>query len=346
MDSRPEIIDDAAVAEAWLKPEDGRDDNPRKARVNYASKIGHPCDRYLVLMRTHGDKAAPPSQRLKAIFKRGRVLEQPIAVKQLIQYGGRVWDEQRQFDVEEDGEVLFTAKIDCLYKPPDSKNTYVVDHKIVNPFDWEKIPRGWDGYEYLKNSEKPWLRAWPAQSMGYMWAHPGSEMVGLLQLIAADTLLPKFVYIPFDAEYLQWILDRAKRINERTKAVLAKGLGELPPPVEYTENLCGRCELLGICLPDQTGRTPLQLIQDQDFEDLVTLDRELNAKKSAIEKEYNDVHSQVKRAIGDHKEIVVGDWWLTQKTIQVKEYTVAAKTQTRLDIKPLKISEAEDETAA
>jgi hypothetical protein len=83
-----------------------------------------------------------------------------------------------------------TAHIDCLAKPPDSSNTYVVDHKIVNSHDWEKIPRGWGGYDFLLASEKPWLHAWPAQLTCYMYAHPGAADVGLLQLINSETLLP------------------------------------------------------------------------------------------------------------------------------------------------------------
>lgn len=348
MEPRLEIVNDQAVIDAWLKPEEGRDDAPRKDRVNHASKIGHPCDRYLVLRRTHGDKSAPPSERLKAIFKRGRVLEQPVAVQQLLRAGWRVWDEQRQFDIVEKGKIILSATIDCLGKPPDSTNTYVVDHKIVNPHDWDKIPRGWDGYDYLRESTKPWLRAWPAQIESYMYAHPGSAEVGLLQLIAADTLIPKFVYVPWDPEYMQSIIDRATMVNERAEAVLRSGMSELPPPIDWTENVCGRCELLGVCLPDQTGRTPLQLIEDEDFLELVSLDRDLAARKSALEKEYEDVHDRLKRAVGDHKEIVTGDWWITQKTITVRPKPnpdPKPYTYQKLDIKRLKVSQVDEEVA-
>lgn len=340
MNARPEIIDDQAVAEAWLKPEEGRDENPRKARTNYASKIGHPCDRYLVLLRTHGDKAAPPSQRLRAIFKRGRVLE-PVAVRQLEKSGWRVWDEQRAFDVVEKGEVILACKIDCIAKSPETGIVYVVDHKVCNPHDWEKIPRGWDGYDYLKESPKPWLRAWPAQIQSYMYVHPGvTDPVGLLHLLNAETLLPKTVYVPFDVEYMQWILDRSIRINAQAKAVMVDGMVALPPPIDWDDAVCGRCELLGTCLPDQLGRTPLELIEDDSFIDLVKEDRELSKQKGEIEKRYKLIHDRVKHMVGDRKEVAAGPFWITQKEIAVREYTVAAKTQVRMDIKELAPKEA------
>lgn len=336
-----EIIDDQACAEDWLRREDGGNDEPRKDRVNHASKIGHPCDRYLVLRRTHGDKAAPPSFRLRAIFKRGRVLEQPIAVQQLIRHGWRVWDEQRTFDIIEKGEVILSARIDCLGKPPGSERTYVIDHKIVNPHDWGKIPRGWDGYDFLRNSSKPWLRAWPAQVQSYMYAHPGSAEVGLLQLVNAETLLPKFVYVPFDVEYMQWIIDRSLMVNARTKAVLLSGMKELPPPIDWDETVCGRCEMLGTCLPDQLGRTPLELIEDDSFVELVAEDRELSKQKGEIEKRYKLIHDRVKHMVGDRREVAAGPYWITQKEIAVKEYVVAARTQMRMDIKEIAPKQAD-----
>lgn len=349
MIARPEIVDDDAVNAAWL---DQGNYEPFKDRVNHASKIGHPCDRFLVLRRTHGDKAAPPSLRLKAIFRRGNVLEQPIAVEQLKLADWRVWDEQRRFDIVEKGQVLLSCKIDALIQRPPvgvwkdaERPTYVVDHKIVNPHDWEKIPRGWEGFDYLRQSAKPWLHAWPAQVESYMYAHSGSAEVGLLQLINAETLLSKFVYVPFDVDYMQEILDRCIRLNGYTDAVLREGLGALPPPIEWSESVCGRCELLGICMPDQTGRVPLQLMEDDSFDELVALDRELAAKKSALEKEYEAVHDRVRHAIGDNREIATPNWWITQKEIKVNPKPREPYSYMRMDIKPLRQPEVKEEVA-
>lgn len=332
---RPEIIDDTALVAAWLKPEDGKSDEPWKARTNYASKIGHPCDRYLTLVRTHGDKAAPPSPRLKAIFKRGRVLES-VAVRQLEALGWKTWDHQRKFDLIEKGEVILACKIDCITRSPEgAKLTYVVDHKVVNPHDWEKIPRGWDGYDYLRNAEKPWLRAWPAQAESYMYVQPGVADVGILQLLNAETLLPKTVYIPFEVDYMQEIIDRATSINARVKAVLLKGMSELPPPIDWDEAICGRCELLGVCLPDQLGRTPLELIDDDSFLELVERDRELNARIKLLERQYDTVHGQIRHMIGTRRQVGAGSWLITQKEVHAKAYSVPAKVYDRMDIKSL-----------
>ena len=343
---RPEIIDDEAVAESWLRREDGGSDEPRKDRVNHASKIGHPCDRYLVLKRTHGDKATPPSQFLRAIFARGRVLEQPVAVRQLIKHGWRVWDEQRGFDVIEKGEVVLSAHIDCLAKPPDSSNTYVVDHKIVNEHDWAKIPRGYEGYEYLKASEKPWLHAWPAQLTAYMYAHPGAADVGLLQLINATTLLPKFVYVPFDYNYMQELLDRATAVNASAKAVMNYGMRNLPDPIPYDEAVCGRCELRGVCLPDViANRPPIELIEDGSFIELLQEDRELSRQKGEIEKQYKKVHDRVKFMVGERKELVAGPYWITQQEITIGPKQVKGYSYLRMDIKPLQAEKNEEATA-
>jgi len=287
------------------------------------------------LLRTHGEKATPPSQYLLEIFKRGDVLEQPVAVQQLIAAKWRVWDEQRTFYVVEKGKTLLSCRIDCLAKPPDSDQTYVTDHKVLNPYDWEKIPRGWDGYQFLRESPKPWLHSYPAQIMSYMYAHPGSAETGLLQLINALTLRSKFVYIPFDVDYMQEILDRAIRINGDVEQVELHGMRALPFPIDWDEAVCGRCPLLSVCLPDQLGRTPLELIDDDSFVELLEEDRDLNAKKGAIEKQYKLVHDRVKHMVGDRKQVAAGHFVITQKEIQYKEYTVAARVQVRMDIKDL-----------
>jgi hypothetical protein len=342
MPDRPEIINDAAVAEAWLAK---RRWPPRKDRVNHASKIGHPCDRYLTLRRTHGDLAAPPSLALEAIFARGEFFES-LAVAQLEAAGWKVWDQQKVFDLIENGEVLLSCRMDCLSKPPDSPLTYVVDHKTVNPHDWAKIPRGWDGYEYLKASEKPWLRAWPAQLTTYMYVHPGSAEVGLLQLINPEVPLPKFVYVPFDAEYMQSIIDRARRVNEYAKAVMAAGMLALPKPIDWSESVCGRCELLGVCLPDQMGRSTLELLEDPAAEELVAQDRELAARLSEVKREYDAIHDRVKHLVGDREEVVIGNFWITQKEVNVKERLQKAYSYKRMDVKPLVAGEQKEEDAA
>lgn len=338
---RTEIINDQQVAEAWLKKNDYP---PRKDRVTHASRVGHVCDRYLVLRRTHGDQAAPPSLRLRAIFRRGLYFEK-LAVEQLEAAGWKTWDQQRAFDLVEGGEVLLTGRMDCLAKSPTTDLTHICDHKTLNPHDWERIPSGWAGYDYLKTAEKWWLRSWLAQVMSYMYVHPGAADVGLLQLINPEVPLPKFIPVEFDAAYMQTLIDRCHAVNRWTKAVMAQGMEALPDPIEYG-SVCERCELLGVCLPDQAGRTPLELVDAPDAIDLVTQDRELSTKMNAIKKEYDAVHDRVKRLVGDREEIVVGDYWITKKTVNVKERIQKAYSYDMLQIKPLKAGEQTEESAA
>jgi hypothetical protein len=150
------------------------------------------------------------------------------------------------------------------------------------------------------------------------------------------------VYVPWVAEYMQELLERATAINASAKAVMNYGMKNLPDPIPYDEAVCGRCEMRGICLPDLIANRPIELIEDGSFIELLREDRELAKQKSEIENRYKKVHDRVKFMVGERREVVAGPYWITQKEINVSPKPTKAYSYLRMDIKPLQAEPVEE----
>lgn len=317
------IIDRDLVVEKWLEDDFG----PGSDETNRISNAGHPCDRYLYLRRTEGEKALPPGQHLSAVFKRGRVGQKAIAREQIVGAGYELFMQEQRFTVTEDGATVWRGHIDGAIRDPRKGLTapiHVWEAKIINTHTWNAI----NSLEDMLASSKPWIRGYPAQVMLYMYAKGAAE-TGVLHLVDSETWLPKFIEVPIDYQYVQELIDRGKRIN----AAVAEA--KIPGAIDWSDT-CERCPLLNICVPDAMAKaTNLRMIESPAFR--VTLEAWLAAKeeKKRAEEQFRDFDKIVRHTCLNQGEIIVGDYFITTKARDVKSYSVPARTDYILEVKPI-----------
>lgn len=314
------VVDRDAVVAAWLEDEWKQTSD----ETNRMSNSGHPCDRYLFLRRTEGEKAKPAGEYLRAVFRRGHIAQKEIARVQMIRAGFELYEQETRFNVREGTETLWRGHIDGVIRDPRKgyqAPVHVWEAKMINTWTWNAI----HSLQDMLTSPKHWIRGYPAQVMLYMYAKAQSE-VGILHLIDSETWLPKFIEVPLDYTYVDELLQRGRRIN----AAVVRGA--IPDPIDYGDT-CERCSLLSVCMPDAMGKVGLQLWERPEFE--TTLEEWEAAKldRTAAEQRFRRLDGAVKAAALGKGEIAIGDFWISTKEVPVKEYTVQARVDQRLEVK-------------
>ena len=254
-------------------------------RSNWASKLGHSCERYLYYMRHDWEKAEQrdwkgigilgnllAEQWLRARSAEGfKVIHQELALKDKI---------------AKDYEI--GGRIDCRIGWGDMK-PMIAEIKSMNERDYATI----NTYEDLSNSKKDWIRGYPAQLQIYLLSE--DEEAGLFILINKATLEWKAIPVYLDYGQTEYLLKLAERVNRANKAGVP--LDRIP----YGKT-CQMCEFKTICLPDIINEG-LDLIDNEHLEAIlkerdsleVPADRWLELDKEAKE---------IAKTVG--KEFIVG----------------------------------------
>jgi CRISPR/Cas system-associated exonuclease Cas4 (RecB family) len=328
------IIDRDLVVEKWLEDEF----TPSADETNRMSNAGHPCDRYLYLRRTDGEKAARPNEHLRAIFKRGRIAQKAIARQQIVDAEYELYGQEQAYTVKAGNETIWRGHIDGAIRDPrkgQAAPVHVWEAKMINTHTWNAI----NSLDDMLSSRKPWIRGYPAQTMLYMYAKGVAE-TGVLHLIDSETWLPKFIDVPLDYAYVQELLDRGSRLN----AALAAGVA--PEPIDWCET-CERCPLLMVCLPDAMSKAPdLRLIESPEFSIVMESWWAARKAKSDAEATFKDLDKLVKHECLGKGEFVAGDFWISTKQRQVKAYEVKPRVDEILEVKRLTPAAAADTEVA
>jgi hypothetical protein len=268
---------------------------------NRASVLGHPCERYLVYMRTDWQRMELPPVDREFIFEGGRVIEQ-LALRELQDAGFEVTNQGRDF---KDDEHLITGHIDCFVADlSNGAMKYPCEIKGISPFDFPKINTLAD----MTKSPKTWMRAYPAQLQLYLYLAEKSE--GLFYIKNKLSFEPKEIWTTLDYEYVETLLQRAKRINDH---VVNK---TLPDRInEY--KTCKDCAAKLFCRPDIVFGEGINFIDDKEVED--KLDRRIELYTEA--KEYETLDKEIKEGLKTFMKdrmVVLCGKWLIEKKINAK----------------------------
>ncbi|RJQ29185.1 hypothetical protein C4571_01995 [Candidatus Parcubacteria bacterium] len=287
--------------------------------TNRASALGHPCERYLVYLRTRYQEATLPDVGLQFIFDGGEMIER-IAIDQLKDAGFVVMQQQRPLDCPEFRELNITGHLDLMigdYK--DSSTFFPCEIKGLNQFDWEKI----ESIEDLTRSKKPWLRKYPAQLYLYMLMTNTDE--GLFYLVNKQNFQPKAIWAPLDYGYTEELLQRASRINRHVLD------DTIPDRLEYEPTVCDRCEFAMICAPGRDYGPGVRIVDDAKL--AVKLARREELKPLA--KEYDAIDEEIKAAFKDIPEALCGDFIVKGKLVEYAASTKPAGSYWRCTVKKL-----------
>lgn len=317
-----------ALQDAW-RDELLKDKRKRTAKSNRASALGHPCLRYLVLLRITQPKFMPdfdlPSL---ARMREGNLHERDVKAK-LLDAGYEVEESQREFTMPEydisghvDGFVRFGCKTSTMNATVGGKDGAPIrvisstgkftlrcafECKSCSTFLWQGIT----DYESLKaDHASRWLKRYPTQLQLYMLM--ANEDQGLFCFKNRDSGQPKFMDVPQDLEVAESAIQKAEGVNKHMKA------GTLPE-FHPDPDECFNCDLHLSCNPPcvQQAGPGVEIFADEVLTQLLKRKAELAAAK----KEAKAVDESLKRMV-EGKRGIAGAWFIDGKWVDRKGYEV------------------------
>ena len=280
-----EKLDERLQAQIKLSP----------CHTNRASELGHACKRYLVLRRTRWQEAELPSLSLQRLFGEGHIQERAV-IRALEDAGFVVVEQQRDYEWKEyqitahlDGKILLEGAAVPL------------EVKSMSPYIFKSIHTAAD----LLNPRYPHLQKYLAQLQIYMLLSNSEKAVLLLKDKSSGQI--KELWMELDYQFAESLIQKAQSIN------VAVAAGILPERIPYTENICGRCPFLAICLPE-VKRDALEIITDPELEANLKRRHEL----APLRAEYEQLDDQVKAILKEHERVVVGDFLVHGSWVEPK----------------------------
>lgn len=280
-------------------------------RSNRASQLGHPCERYLVYERTRWQEKILHDVKTQFLFDEGNLHEKAV-IQELENAGIKVIEQQRAFEW---GKYQITGHIDG--KILNGKDVIPFEVKSMSDWAWKSI----NSIEDMKSSRLLYMKMYPAQLNLYLIMD--EKEVGIFILKNKQTGFLKQIEVYLDYEYTEALLKRAERINRHIENQT------LPDRVPYEVGACESCGYAHICLPPVEHKGTL--INDPEIE--IKLDRRDQLKEFVDE--YNELDKEIRERFKEVPEAVIGNWRITGKWIEKKEYVIPAMKYWQVTIKKL-----------
>lgn len=277
-----------------------------------ASRLGHPCERYLYLLLKHWDEVKPHDVGLQHIFDLGNSIEE-YAIEKLKEAGFEVVTPVvRSWKIE---KPLITGREDIRIKDENGE-LLPCEIKGLSPFDYDKL----NCIDDFFKSKKAHIQGYPTQLFVYMY-HFAKEK-GFFIIVNKLTGEIKPIEVNLDYEFGEKCLSKAERIYKAVET-------DTPPDACEDVNVCENCPLQHIC--GSVSRIPTDIELDNELEDLIARKEELKAAKS----EYEEVDKQIKERVGEREKIITGTYLIERKAFVKKSFVVPESTQYRISIKRL-----------
>jgi CRISPR/Cas system-associated exonuclease Cas4 (RecB family) len=279
---------------------------------NRASSLGHPCERYLVYERTKWKEKILHDIKMQFLYDEGSLHESAV-IREMQEAGLKIIEQQRSFEWK---KYQITGHIDG--KIVNGQSVIPFEIKSMSDYIWKSI----NSIEDMKNSKHYYLKQYPAQLNLYLIMDEKEE--GLFILKNKQTGFLKQIEVKLDYEYTESLIQKAERINKHVDD------GTLPERIPYEIGACENCGYYHICLPSQEHK-PI-IIDDPEIE--IKLEKREELKEYV--NEYNELDKEIREKFKEIPEVVIGNWKITGKWVEKKEYTVPAMKYWHMLIKKIK----------
>lgn len=276
-------------------------------RSNWASQMGHPCERFLYHNRHDWEQAI--AKDWGGIGIRGNLIADWFK-RYMAERGFKIIHDQLPLSDEMAKKYQIGGRIDGRIGwnniPP-----MLYEFKTMMEHEFKRI----NSYDDFQNSKSDYIRGYPAQLQLYLLSM--NEEAGLFILCNPMNLEWKIIPVYLDLTYCEWLLQRADRVNK------ANDDGTPPARIAYGKT-CERCPYAAICLPDIKNEG-FEMVDDEQLKFLL----DIRAETKEDHDRYEEADSEAKtmaKAYG--KDFLVGADW----SVQIKK-----RTGTRLDTKALPI---------
>lgn len=281
-------------------------------KSNRASNLGHPCERYLVYERTQWQDKILHDVGLQFIFDEGNLHEEAV-IRAMQDAGLHVIEQQRAFSWD---KYNITGHIDG--KIQDDGNVYPFEIKSFSDWAWKAT----NSLQDMFKSKSVFMRQYPAQLNLYLIMDEKES--GLFLLKNKQTGLLKQIDVTLDYEYTEGLIKKAERVNGHVAN------STLADRISWEVGACEFCSYAHICLPPYTREATL--IDDPDLE--AKLERRAQLKEAVSE--YEEIDKEIKEKVKERSEVIIGNWQITGKWNEKKEYTVKASKYWTTTIRKLK----------
>lgn len=272
------------------------------SKSNRASSMGHPCVRYLTLVRITQPEFMPNFELYNlGVMREGNLHEMDVK-RHLMDAGYEVEESQRELTWP---EYEITGHIDGFVRVDGTRCLF--ECKSCSRFLWE----GATDYESLKQEHQSrWLKRYPTQIQLYMLMAQCEQ--GLFCFKNRDTGQVHFVDVPQDMELAETAVKKAETVNRHMKA------GTLPD-FHKDPDECFNCDLHLVCNPPciQAAGPGVEVFADEQLATL--LDR--RAELAPAKKEAKAVDDALKRMVKE-KRGIVGTWFIDGKWVDRKGFEV------------------------
>lgn len=294
----------------FLKEHQGFERRQFPVTSNWASKIGHACERHLYYMRTNWDKAL--LRDWKGISERGNQIADWWK-RRMMGKGFSVIHDQVPLSKELRDKYQISGRIDGRVGWGEIKPV-LYEFKTMIGHTYDKI----NSYLDIVNSNVPYIRMYSAQLQIYLYDN--KESAGLFILCNPLTYEWKAIPVELNPAYCQWILERAERVNT------AMNINLPPDRIPFHHNICGKCDYAHICLPGMVNTgTPLV---NNDHLEQVLIEREALKEKFERYKELDEEAKTMAKPMG--QDFVVN----TSFKVEIKKMGKDAE-KTRIQFIPL-----------
>jgi CRISPR/Cas system-associated exonuclease Cas4 (RecB family) len=268
-----------------------------------------------VLKRQNWKAETLPPLSLQYIFEEGNLHED--AVGDLLKKAGfKVSKSQTALDWPEQPKLKITGHIDGTVTVDDKE--LPIEIKSVSTHYFDTIQT----FEDIKTHKYWFVRKWAGQLTLYLTMMNKDQ--GLMVLKNKNDGRIKILDVMLDYDLAESLAKKAEAINAHVAA------GTLPEPIEWDDNLCGRCGFYPhLCMPDIV-REGAEIMDDPDLE--AELERREILKPLASE--YEKLEDTLKKKLNGRTGFC-GSFEIGGKIVERKEYKVDAGEYWRRNIRKL-----------
>ncbi len=287
---------------------------------NWASMIGHPCERKLVYERTCPEKKPVYDVSTQTVFDEGNMHERAIT-QDLLECGIDVLHSQQSFELK---PYKIRGKID--FKVRNNGGLLIIEFKSITEHIFKYINTPEDFLKYW------WTVVYPGQLTCYMMSENHKEAMWLIKNRGTGAL--KEIPYKLDPEFGKELCRKAERVN-RVVDFLNKVPGNTEPltlahlPDKLNDHkFCDQCPFVAHCGPDINYEGGVGLIEDKELEELLEKREELRGYK----KDYDKIDKDVKSRIKGCDSALIGRFHVSGNWIEKQAYSVKPGRQWRAKI--------------
>jgi len=253
---------------------------------NYASELGHPCQKHLVHCRV--DWRERRAADIEGFWRmdEGESYERKAKAR-LMRIGYELTMSQSQFRWQEfriSGRVDGMSPIRRALPPPfQNLQNVPAEVKSINPRYWDSTRT----VEEIRQHRGWWIRGYPSQLNLYLLM---AERPGGFFILATFGKRPRILPMLVDWNLGERDLVMARKVNNHVAA------GTYPAPIPYDKSICGMCGFNHLCKPLRTTSVTVEITgpDEAELQAFIQFQDEFRDARTMYEK-YKD------KLIGDKK---------------------------------------------